>query len=168
MGHFDPAKYGRTWDEIQGWFNRILEPLQEMGVLTGFHLCGKGPYLWALQSTAECLHLDAYRYLDDLKEEAAALQHYLKQGGWIAFGIVPTAMSGGTFPEAASLVDRWMGFAYGMGRLGVDPDLLAQRSIFSTSCGLGGGSQAVAEEAARCLSGTVSLWRIASGVGLNQ
>jgi hypothetical protein len=166
MGRFEPGKYGRSWEEIQSWSNRILEPLQEMGVLTGYHLCGKGPYWWALESSAECLHVDAYRYLDELREDAPALQHFLEQGGWIAFGIVPTAMSGGTFPESASLVDRWLAFTYSMGRLGVDPDLLASRSVFSTSCGLGGGSQAVAEEASRCLSGMVSLWRIAADMGL--
>jgi hypothetical protein len=167
MGHFDPVKYGHTWEEVQGWFDRILGPLQEMGVLTGYHLCGKGPFRWALRSSAECVHLDAYRFLDDLKDDAHDLQHFLEQGGWLGFGIVPTAMSGGTFPEAASLVERWMAFNYAMGRLGVDPELMASRSFFSTSCGLGGGSQAVAEEAARCLAGVVSLWRIASGVGLN-
>jgi hypothetical protein len=168
MGHLEPGKYGRTWEELHGWFDRILDPLQEAGVFTGYHLCGKGPYGWALKSSAECLHVDVYRYLDELREDGPALQHFLEQGGWMAFGIVPTAMCGGTFPQPASLVDRWLAFTYAMGRIGVDPDLLASRSIFSTACGLGGGSQAVAEEAARCLSGTVSLWRVSSGVGLNS
>ncbi len=167
-GHLIPEKFGRSWEEILGWYDLIFAPLQEAGVLTGFHLCGKGPFGFALRSSAECVHIDADRYLDHLKEDAAEVQHFLTQGGVVAFGLVPTAMSGGTFPEAASLVDRYLAFTYAMGRLGVDPGLLSQRSWFSTSCGLGGGSQAVAEEAARCLSDTVALWRIASGVGLSR
>ena len=166
MGTFDPLSFGRSCKDVQEWFSIIYGPLQEEGFLTGIHLCGPGPYRWALESSVECIHLDGYRYLDSLVEDAKALQHYLSQGGWIVFGMVPTAMSGGTFPEAAALVDRWMGFAYGMGRQGVDPEMLAQRTLFSTSCGLGAGTLAVAEEAARCLSGLTSLWRITAGMGL--
>lgn len=158
-GQADPAP-----EDMERWFDRILGPLQEDGVLTGFHLCGAGPFTGALASSAECLHLDAYRFMETLSGDPTGLQHFVGQGGYLAFGLVPTAMHEGTFPEPAALVDRWMGFCYSCGRHGVDPDALVRQSLFSTACGLGGGVQAVAEEAGRCLSATTALWRIASGV----
>jgi hypothetical protein len=165
LGGFQPEKAGLTWETVGSWFQKILEPLQTEGFLTGFHACGKGPYRWAFETTAEFIHVDVHRYQDMLLEESESLDRHLRQGGMLVFGLVPTAMSGGTFPDPAFLVEQWMAFAHTASRRGVDPALLAAGSVFSTSCGLGGGSLAVAEEASRCLSGLVSLWKITSKVG---
>jgi hypothetical protein len=161
------GKPGPDEGTATGWLERILGPLQDEGVLTGIHACGKGPYGWALSTSAEVLHVDASRYLDALRGESVALGSHLRRGGWIAFGLVPTVLRGGAFPETADLVERWMAFAHGLAQDGVDPQLLTSRTLFSTACGLGGGSQAVAEEAARCLSGLIPLWKITAKVGLS-
>ncbi len=160
LGGFQPQHYGLTWESVQAWYSRLLDPLQAEGVWTGFHACGKGPFHWALETSAECLHVDVTRYLDALRDDAATVSRHLRKGGWLAFGLVPTAMTGGMFPDAAALVERWMGFAHELSVRGVETRLLASRSLFSTACGLGGGSHAVAEEAARCLANFASLWRV--------
>jgi len=168
MGGFRPEKAGLSWEDVQGWFRNILVPLQEEGIVTGFHACGKGPFNWAFDTTAECIHVDVHRYQDHLLEEAPAMSRHLAQGGTLAFGLVPTSMSGGAFPEPAHLVERWMSFANAAAEKGVDMQRLAEGSLFSSSCGLGGGSLAVAEEASRCLSGLVSLWKITAKVGFSR
>ncbi len=164
-GGWDPVGAGLDPETVQGWYNRILEPLQEEGVLTGLHACGKGPYAWALRSCAEIFHFDSHRYMDPFLVESDDVAAFLGQGGWLSFGMVPTAMSHGVFPEAAGLVDRWMRFAHDLSRQGVPAETLGAQSAFSTSCGLGGGSLSVAEEASRCLAGFSSLWKVTSRIG---
>lgn len=165
-GGWDPAGAGLDAKTVRDWYGKILEPLQDEGVLTGLHVCGKGPFGWAFETSAEALHFDAHRYLESLLQEAGSVRTFLDQGGHLSFGLVPTAMTGGSFPQAAALVDRWMAFAQALSRQGVPSQTLASRTSFSTSCGLGGGSLAVAEEASRCLAGLTSLWKITVRMGL--
>ena len=167
-GGWDPVEMGLDPRTVRGWYDRILGPLQEEGVLTGLHACGKGPFAWALRSCVEIFHFDGHRFLDPLLGESGDLAAFLGQGGWLSFGMVPTAMSHGVFPEAAGLVDRWMRFAHELSRRGVPSGTLAAQSAFSTSCGLGGGSLAVAEEASRCLAGFTALWNINSKIGFPE
>jgi hypothetical protein len=158
-GKFKPEEYGLGWDDIQGMFRTILEPLQEEEALTGIHCCGPGPWTWAYQTPVEFFHFDAFQYLDDLLQDPSGLKEYLRKGGNLVWGLVPTSMTHGNFVDPAELVDKWVWASEELAKKGLAREVLQGRSFFSTACGLGGSTLSVSEEAVRCLSATVSLWK---------
>ena len=153
-----PGNYGLEWKYIQGWFSGLLEPLQEEGVLTGIHSCAPGPWDWVFDSPAEIFHFDAYRYLPQVLESAKGFDAFLRKGGILAWGMVPTSMDQGHFPDPAQIFHRWVDLFHDLVKKGLRPEDLKGRSIFSTSCGLGGSTVSVSEEALRCLNEFSALW----------
>jgi len=155
-------KDGLTWKDVQGWFAGILEPLQEEGILTGIHTCAAGPWDWALESPAEIFHFDAYRYLPQILDSAKALGSFFNKGGMVAWGMVPTSMDRGVYSDPAMLLHRWVDLQHDLVKKGVDAEAMKERSLLSTSCGLGNSSAGVSEEALRCLGAFSSLWKMSA------
>jgi len=157
-----PGSYGLDGKDIQGWFSELLEPLQEEGVLTGIHTCAPGPWNWVFESPAEIFHFDGYRFLPQVLDSAKEFGDFFRKGGMVAWGMVPTAMDKGTFPDPAELLHRWVDLHHDLVKKGVRPEDLKGRSLLSTSCGLGNSSVSVSEEALRCLGALHSLWRMSA------
>ena len=164
-GRFRPEEYGYHWKEIREWYRVFFEALQEEGVLTGLHCCGPGSWDWFFESPVEIFHVDAFRYLNQVEEQAGSFAGFIRRGGIVAWGMVPTAMSRGLFPEPAELLTRWIECFRKLRAQGLSPEEIAGRSLFSTSCGLGASPVSVAEEAGRCLDMLVSLWKAAAREG---
>ena len=158
-GRFQPESYGLEWSEIQGWLTGVFEALQEEGVITGLHSCGQGPWDWAFELPVEIFHFDAFRHMPQLLENPEGLRKFIHRGGMVSWGLVPTGMSRGAFPDPAELFGLWEdAFDTLLKKRFVREELIG-RSHFSTSCGLGNSSLSVVEEAVRCLGTLVSLWR---------
>jgi methionine synthase II (cobalamin-independent) len=157
--NFKPADYGLEWDEIKEWISELLLALQEEEVVTGLHCCGPQPWNWIFETPAEMIHVDSFQYMDQIPGKAQNLQNYIHRGGLIVWGMVPTAMAKGAFPEPVELLHRLEDLFETLGQMGVNKEELIRRSYFSTSCGLGNSSVSVAEEAVRCLGNLVSLWK---------
>lgn len=159
---FQPGDYGLDWKDVQGLFSEMLEPLQEEGILTGIHTCAPGPWNWVFDSPAEIFHFDGYRYLSQVQDSAKEFNSFFRKGGMVAWGMVPTFMDKGTFPDPAELLHRWVDLYHVLIKKGVRPEDLKGRSLFSTSCGLGNSSVSVSEEATRCLGALHSLWKMSA------
>lgn len=158
-GRFHPEAYGLKWPTIRSWFSRILEGLQEEGHLTGIHCCGEGPWDRILETPTEFFHFDAFRHLKRALEEPKAFVEFFRKGGMVVWGLVPTVMTRGFFPDPAELFHRWEDAVEALVKEGLSREKLLRQSHFSTSCGLGESSISVAGEAAQCLSSFVSLWK---------
>lgn len=159
-GGFDPRAYGLSWALVESWYDSLLGRLQEEGILAGIHTCAAGPWSWVFKTPAEIFHLDAWRYGDQITAQAGEFARFTAKGGVVAWGMVPTEPSKGSFPEPAQLLTRWMDFARGLARKGAAIEEVAGRSFFSTSCGLGFSQPAMAEQAVRCLDMLVTLWQV--------
>ncbi len=159
-GGFDPRAYGLNWAQVESWYDSLLGRLQEEGILTGIHACAAGPWNWVFKTPAEVFHFDAWRYGDQIAAQAGDFARFIAKGGVVAWGMVPTEPSKGSFPEPAQLLTRWMDFARLLARKGAAPEEVAGRSFFSTSCGLGFSQPAMAEQAVRCLDMLVTLWQV--------
>ncbi len=158
-GRFQPEQYGITWKDIEGWLSTLLEPLQDEGVLTGLHSCGEGPWDWAFGMPIEFFHFDAYQHLHTLTQNSTGFNQFIRQGGMVSFGMVPTAMNKGVFPDPAELFQMWEDSLLVLQKRGLDRETLISQTYFSTACGLGNSSISLVEESARCLGTLVSLWR---------
>ncbi len=157
--NFEPKNYGIRWKDIREWHSCVIEGLQEEGALVGLHCCGPGPWPWAFETTAEFFHFDASQYMDHLLEDAENLKKYLRKGGNIVWGIVPTGMVQGQFADPAELYNRWEDTVELLSKKGMEMGELTGRSFFSTACGLGASSVSVTEDAMRCLGAFVALWK---------
>jgi len=156
---FQPEDYGLGWGDVQGWLAGIFTALQEEGILTGLHSCGSGPWDWAFGLPVEIFHFDGFQYMNLLLENPNGLKEFIRRGGTVSWGLVPTGMVKGSFPDPAELFQIWEDAFGNLLKRGFDREELIGRSFFSTTCGLGNCSPGVAEEAIRCLGTLVSLWR---------
>jgi hypothetical protein len=101
----------------------------------GCHVCGNTDWGLLSQAGLDVLNFDAFNHLEPFCLYPRELSAFLAKGGYVAFGLVPTE---DFKPEmtAKDLLDRlWAGLKPLWRR--VDRDLLTQRSLLSTSCGLG-------------------------------
>ncbi|MGH7739468.1 MAG: hypothetical protein ACREL1_04905 [bacterium] len=159
-GGFDPAVYGLTTFDLERWYDSFFSRLQDESVLTGIHCCGPGPWDGLFRAPAEIIHLDAFQYLGQADIQSGDCREFLRKGGLLGWGLVPTRFSRGAFPQPAELIVRWMEGVRLLTRMGIPPEAIRDQSFFSTACGLGMSEPAVVEEAARCLDALTTLWRV--------
>jgi hypothetical protein len=115
---------------------QAVETAKSQGpVAIGCHVCGNTDWGLLAQAGLDILNFDAYSHLEPFCLYPKELETFLAKGGYIAFGLVPTEAY---VPEMTAL-DLLKVFKAGLKPLEshIDPDLLAQRTLFTTSCGLG-------------------------------
>jgi hypothetical protein len=70
--------------------NFIIEAIESENALAGIHCCEAVDWSLVLETRAQILSLDAYRFGASLIPYAAHLRRFVERGGVIAWGIVPT------------------------------------------------------------------------------
>lgn len=153
---FEPDRFGWSWKEVTGWFDELSGHLQNLGVVTGLHCCGPGPWPWVPDTALELFHFDA-RYLPGLLDDPPGWERFLRQGGALIFGVVPTH-PGASLPAVGRMLESWREFADQGASRGIDRERLAGRSLFSTACGLGAAGMTGAENAALRLREFAENW----------
>ncbi len=101
--------------------------------LKGTHCCGNTDWGVLLSTHLDVLSFDAYDYLETLSLYPKDLNGFLKRGGILAWGIVPTSEAI-VKEDAQSLVNRLKKYFETLSQKGIDPNLL-QRAIITPSCG---------------------------------
>ena len=158
-GNFQPEPYGLEWKDIQALLGKVLEALQDDGVLTGIHSCGPGPWDWLYETPVEIFHFDGFKHMGHVLEQPQKFGEYIHKGGMVVWGMVPTEVSKGGFSHPDELFHQWVDAYEILVKKGLSREELIGRSFFSTSCGLANSSVRVMEESIRCLGSLVSLWR---------
>ncbi len=113
-----------------------LKQVQEEGALAGVHCCNRiSPRILA-ETGADIIHFDAVHYPSLLNPSKKSLQNFLRGGGVIAWGIVPT-----TEPvEAQQLARIEKGFLdviQSMEGLGLTVSKILSQSMIAPVCGTG-------------------------------
>ncbi|MDR2142030.1 MAG: hypothetical protein LBR11_09630 [Deltaproteobacteria bacterium] len=104
-------------------------------VWVGCHVCGNTDWGLLAQTGLDILNFDAFSHLEAFCLYPREIAAFLEKGGWIAWGITPTeAYEPGL--TARGLLERLWAGVKPLTRQ-IDRALLAQRSLYSTSCGLG-------------------------------
>jgi methionine synthase II (cobalamin-independent) len=129
---------GVNSEETLRLLREVTATIKAEGGIAGIHCCGNADWPMVMQSGADIVNFDAYDYLDTLALYHEECRYFLEQGGFFAWGIVPTsdAITGET-PD--SLRDR---FRQGVRKLSehIPRDLLLSRMILTPSCGTGSRS----------------------------
>ncbi|MDX6464332.1 MAG: hypothetical protein QOE55_8029 [Acidobacteriaceae bacterium] len=108
-----------------------LEDARVRGAYAGLHCCAARPFERMYRAEPDILSFDADEGLDLFFADLHALD-FVRRGGTVAYGIVPTR-PGLNAADAASIFIRWLKAA----SLAGDPQKFAQRAMITATSGLG-------------------------------
>jgi hypothetical protein len=136
-----PLAPGVAIDFVSG----TLAAVEEFGI-SGVHCCGHGDWDSILAAGPGVLSVPASM---DLTSSSGRLAAFLDDGGWIAWGVVPTD---GPIPTSSNRPWRDLNAVWqSLSRGGCDLDRLQSQSLLSPACGLFTHAESVASRVFRIL-----------------
>ena len=130
----------------------LEETLGGIGGLRGVHCCGNTDWSLLLGLPIDILSFDAYAYAGALSTYAAEVCSFIRNGGTIAWGIVPNDEEYLGKETVASLKDRLEEAIVPFAKEGTPFRQLVEQSLITPSCSLASLSPAAAEQALACLA----------------
>lgn len=123
--------------EVISLLQKVIKYLKESSdTLIGIHCCGNTDWSMVIDSGPDIINFDAFEFMDYFLLYSNDILRFLKAGGTVAWGIIPTAGADGD-ESADNLEDRlFQGFKR-MYEWGVNPEVVAERSILTPACGMG-------------------------------
>lgn len=129
---------GVNTEEATRLIRETSDTIKSLGCLSGIHCCGNADWPSVIKTGIDILNFDAYGYSDTLSIYPSAITEFLKTGGYLAWGIVPTTDSirDETFDSLKRSLDQKIE------RLSkfIPSDLILSRIILTPSCGTGSRS----------------------------
>lgn len=116
--------------------NTIFEGILRQGGIPGVHVCAGMDWTLLFDSKVQIVNFDAYEFMQSIMVLAEPLNRFLKRGGVLSWGIVPTNQV--AWEETAqSLILRLENNIKELVKRGVDETLLREQSMLTPSCGTG-------------------------------
>jgi hypothetical protein len=123
--------------EVIDMLKEVIGYLRERSdVLIGIHCCGNTDWSMIIDADPDIINFDAFAFMDYFLLYPDAISRFINGGGSIAWGIVPTSDFKGTETVEELRVKLEQGVAR-LKEIGLDPDLIARRSIITPACGMG-------------------------------
>ncbi len=123
--------------EVIQILRKIINYLRENSdTLIGIHCCGNTDWSMVIETGLDIINFDAFEFLDHFLLYPDEITGFIQKGGSVAWGIVPTS----GFTGEASNEELFLKIKEGFERIhqwGLDPEVLAQRSILTPACGMG-------------------------------
>ncbi|MCG6895465.1 MAG: hypothetical protein LJE65_17825 [Desulfobacteraceae bacterium] len=136
FGSSEMISIGR--DAVVGCLSEIVATLRREGAFSGIHVCANTDWGMVMESSVDIVNFDAYSHFDRFVLFPESIGAHLKKGGWIAWGIVPTADPDAVNAETVdSLFQRWQRQLGSMEAVGVERETLLRQSLITPSCGMG-------------------------------
>jgi len=126
--------------------------------LKGVHCCSKANWPFLLD-LVNIISFDAYHYSDNFLSYSEAIKNFLKRGGVIAWGIIPTEEDAVSNETAMNLKEKLEGNLGYLAKVGINYDYLLENSLITPTCGLGGRSENIAIKAFELTRGLSSKMR---------
>jgi methionine synthase II (cobalamin-independent) len=127
--------------------NEIITAIKEAGGLAGVHVCANTDWPLLLSLDYDIINFDAYGFFDRFVSYKSEIHAFLKRGGIIAWGIVPTGKEEDVHKESsASLTALWKKQAAELCGDGWDHAAILRQSLITPSCGTGSLSPAAARK----------------------
>lgn len=105
--------------------------------LSGVHCCGNTDWSILLSTQFDVLSFDAYNFAETLALYATDVKSFLRRGGILAWGIVPTDERALAAESADRLAARLIAAVSLLEEKGIDRDEVLSASLVTPSCGLG-------------------------------
>lgn len=145
-------------EEALRLLRETADTVKETGGIPGIHCCSKADWPLVINSGVSIISFDAYDYIETISLYPAEFTAFLKNGGYLAWGIVPTTES--IREENAGSINGRLNS--GIERLSgsVPKDLLLSQILLTPSCGTGSRS---VEEAEKVFKTLVELKKMLKG-----
>lgn len=137
-------------EEVISRFNEVIAPIKTSGALVGSHCCGNTDWSLFAESKLDLISFDAYNHAPSLGLYADAITAFLRRGGILSWGIIPTEAIDREDAESLSLKLR--SAIDGLAAQGVPESLLRSQVALTPSCGVGTLSIAQTEKVYRILA----------------
>lgn len=123
--------------EVIDLLRTVIHYLKENSdALVGIHCCGNTDWPMVVEAGPDIINFDAFEYMDYFLLYPDDIVRFLREGGTVAWGIVPTT----NFTGDESAEELFSRLEQGLNRVyewGIDPGILAERSIITSACGMG-------------------------------
>ncbi|MDR0477996.1 MAG: hypothetical protein LBH14_08720 [Desulfobulbaceae bacterium] len=133
-----------TKDDAQQAIGEVSAAIHEEGGLCGVHVCANTEWPLLLAADVDVLSYDAFSYFDRLVLYKDELTAFIRRGGLLATGIIPTAPELVDQVSAADIRKKWFDQCQALAGLGFDREQILAQSFITPSCGMGSLSEAQA------------------------
>ena len=125
-------------EEALRLLRETCDSIKESGGIPGIHCCSKADWPLVIDSGARIVSFDAYDYIESISLYPLEFTGFLRGGGYLAWGIVPTTEA--IKEENAGSIRRRLDD--GLTRLSktIPGDLLSSQILLTPSCGTGSRS----------------------------
>jgi hypothetical protein len=139
----DPAMYALSSglyslspEMVAGKLREIITAVHDEGGIAGIHCCGNADWPLLFRTGADIVSFDAFAYRDKVLLYPGEIGEFLRRGGALAWGIVPT--TGFTGSETAEgLADALDGGMERLAAAGINRTAILRQSLITPACGLG-------------------------------
>jgi methionine synthase II (cobalamin-independent) len=144
LNMFGSAFLSMGEDEVLEFIEGVIKGLPGK---VGIHCCGNTDWRLVFETGLDVLSLDAYVAGDVLALYSDDVQAFLDRKGIIEWGIVPSIAEDYTNETRESLLEKLEKAMGLLTKKGIELDAMLEQSMISPSCGLGGMSETMAEDA---------------------
>lgn len=114
----------------------VVQALKKEGVLVGLHCCSNTHWASVFQSGIDILSLDTGLSLEGVLDEKERLEVFIKEGGRLSLGVIPTAKESPLKLDAKEIKRELdAAFAAKLGNPGLTKKILSE-AIYTPACGL--------------------------------
>ena len=129
---FSSAGGTGSWDEVKKDYNEILSLING---IKSIHCCANFDWSLVMETETQSINFDAYQFGETMGMYPEALGKYLKRGGTIAWGIVPTGPDGDVTSESPEgLTEKLIKMIEKITDQGIDKKLLLEASWITPTC----------------------------------
>jgi methionine synthase II (cobalamin-independent) len=159
LGAFGSAYTPINREDVIRGLSELGEGVSSKDVFLGAHCCGNTD--WSIFTDTPCIEIinfDAFSFQDKFVLYAQNLKHFLKRGGAICWGIVPTQEFSGK-EDAQALAGKLRQGIDSLAKKGIAKELLLESLMISPACGLGTFTPQKAEQILSLLAATSAFIR---------
>jgi methionine synthase II (cobalamin-independent) len=125
-------------EEALRLLREVSDAIKEAGGISGIHCCSKADWPLVINSGVSIISFDAYDYVETISLYPAEFTAFLKRGGYLAWGIVPTTES--IRDENTESIRRRFDSGIEILSTSLPADLLLSQILLTPSCGTGSRS----------------------------
>ncbi len=113
----------------------LVSAITAEGAYAGVHCCAGADWSILFELSPHIISFDAYSYFDSLLVYSAETDAFLRKGGCLAWGLIPTTEALAA-EDVFSLQERFFQGIQRLFRQGVSAELLAKQYLLTPSCGI--------------------------------
>ena len=143
-------------EEVVEALAEIGNVIKDFGALCAVHCCGKSDWSVLTDAGVNIINFDAFGYAKSLGAYAKDIESFLKNGGYIAWGLVPTldkdALEKTNLIELEKKYEDAVDDLVNKSKGKIDRDLIIKQSFFTPSCGAGSLNMPLAQKAMKLVN----------------